>query len=137
MRFRYIKEHRDSLNIKKACKILNVSRAGYYKYLSHKPSARDIENQVISEEIKKIFEEHKGRYDSLRISKVLENQGLKVNRKRVSRLMRLMGLCPKATRYKYKKYNQKNNHEDYPNLLNQIFKAEGKKFIKSTDLCVY
>lgn len=42
----------------------------------------------------------------MRIAKVLEIQELKVNQKRVSRLMRLMGLCPKGTNYKYKKYNQ-------------------------------
>ena len=97
VRFRYIKEHVDSLNIKRACKILNVSRSGYYKYLECKPSSRDIENEVLSAEIKKIFEEHKGRYGSLRISKVLEQNGIKVNRKRVARLMRLMGLYSKGT----------------------------------------
>lgn len=32
IRFKYIKENARSLNIKKACKTLNVSRSGYYKY---------------------------------------------------------------------------------------------------------
>ena len=84
MRFQYIKENQDSLNIKKACRLLNVSRSGYYKYLERKPTARDIENQVLSEEIKRIFDEHRGRYGSLRIAKVLELPGLHVNRKRIS-----------------------------------------------------
>ena len=115
------------MNIKKACKILNVSRSGYYKYLEHKPSARDIENEVLSNEIRKIFEEHKGRYGSLRISKVLEQNGIKVNRKRVARLMRLMGLYSKGSQYKYKKYHRNNSKEEHANLLNQIFKASDKK----------
>ncbi len=51
---------------------MNVSRSGYYKYLNQRPSARDIENQVLSNDIKKILEDHKSRYGSLRISKVLE-----------------------------------------------------------------
>lgn len=113
--------------IKKAYKILKVSRSDYYNYLSHKPSARDIENRLISEEIQKIFAEHKDRYASMHIAKVLETQGLKINRTQVSRLMRLMGLCHKGTNYKYKRYNQQNKHEEYPNLLNRIFKAESKK----------
>lgn len=113
---------------------MNVSRSGYYKYLNQKPSARDIENQVLSENIKQVFEEHKGRYGSLRISKVLEQQGLKVNRKRVARLMRLMGLCTKGTRYRYKKYNQKVQGVEHPNLLNQIFKADGKNKIWVGDI---
>lgn len=60
---------------------------------------------MLSQEIKTIFKEHKRRYGSLRIAKVLKNRGSKVSRKRVSRFMRPMGLCPKGTRYKYKKYN--------------------------------
>ncbi|HDR7790966.1 MULTISPECIES: IS3 family transposase [Bacillus] len=43
---------------------------------------------MLSEEIQQIFEEHKGRYGSLRITKVLEKKGIKVNRKRVGKLMR-------------------------------------------------
>lgn len=70
----------------------------------------------------------------MRIAKVLEIQGLKVNRKRVSRLMRLMGLCPKGTNYKYKKYNQQNKHEEHPNLLNRIFKANAKNKIWVGDI---
>lgn len=70
----------------------------------------------------------------MRIAKVLEIQGLKVNRKRISRLMRLMGLCPKGTNYKYKKYNQQNKHEEHPNLLNSIFKANAKNKIWVGDI---
>lgn len=90
----YIKERQNTLNIKKVWKNLIVSWAGYYKYVSHKSSAGDIENQVFCEEIKKRFKEHRGRYGSLCIVKILENQGLNVNRKCVSHFMRLMGLCP-------------------------------------------
>ena len=134
IRFKYIKEHQNSSYIKKACRILKVLRSDYYNYLSHKPSTRDIENRLISEEIQKIFAEHKGRNASIRIAKVLETQGLKVNRTQVSRLMRLMGLCRKGTNYKYKRYNQQNKHEEHLNLLNRIFKAESKNKIWIGDI---
>ena len=122
------------MNIKKACKLLKVSRSGYYKYLERKPSARDIENSVLSTEIKKIFDEHRSRYGSLRITKVLEQNGIKVNRKRVARLMRMMNLSPKGTNYKYKRYHQKNAKEEHANLLNQIFKATDKNKIWVGDI---
>ncbi len=48
--------------------------------------------------------------------------------------MHLMGLCPKGTRYKYKKYNQQNKHEEHPNLLNRIFKAQAKNKIWVGDI---
>lgn len=45
-----------------------------------------------------------------------------------------MGLCPKGTNYKYKKYNQQNKHEEHPNLLNRIFKANAKNKIWVGDI---
>lgn len=129
-----MKENRDKYNIKKACKALNVSRAGYYKYLNHKPSNSDIENEVLSKEIKQIFEENKGRYGSIRIAKVLDQKGLHVSRKRVSRIMRNMKLTPKGCRYRYKHYNQKTNAVERPNLLNQVFESDVKNKIWVGDI---
>ncbi|MBP2643346.1 MAG: family transposase [Firmicutes bacterium] len=68
------------------------------------------ENEVLSTEIRKIFEEHKGRYGSIRISKALD--------KKVSLLMRGMKLYPRGTRYRYKRYNQELASVERPNLLN-------------------
>ncbi|WP_235601241.1 IS3 family transposase [Tissierella sp. P1] len=134
MRFQYIKDNQDSLNIKKACKTLGVSRVGYCKYLNHKPSKRDLENEALKEVIKESFDKNKGRYGSIRIGKVLEQRRIHVNRKRISRLMREMNLCPKGTRYNYKKYNQKNRGEERPNLLNQMFVTDTKNKIWVGDI---
>ncbi|MGR5907947.1 transposase [Bacillus paranthracis] len=100
VRFQYLKENKHKYNIKKACQTLNISRSGYYEYLQRKPSKRVLENEVLSEEIQQIFKEHKGRYGSLRITKVLEKKGIKVNRKRVGKLMRQMKLYAKGSRYR-------------------------------------
>ncbi len=113
---------------------MNVSRAGYYKYLNHKPSNRDIENEVLSKEIKQIFEDNKGRYGSIRIAKVLGQKGIHVSRKRVSRLMRNMKLLPKGCRYRYKHYNQKVKAIERPNLLNQVFESDSKNKIWVGDI---
>lgn len=56
VRLQYIKYNQDHVNIKKACKALDVSRSGYYKYLDHKPSKRDMDNEVLKEIIREIFE---------------------------------------------------------------------------------
>ena len=93
-----------------------------------------IENKILGERIKHIFVEHKGRYGCLRISKALENEGLKVNHKRVSKLMRPMGLYAKGTRYRYKHYQNAVKNEERPNLLNQIFKATDRNKIWLGDI---
>ena len=53
MRFQFLKEHQKKYNIKKACKILKVSRSGYYDYLNRRKSDRAIENEALTEMIKK------------------------------------------------------------------------------------
>lgn len=93
-----------------------------------------LENEVLSTEIKKIFEEHKGRYGSIRISKVLKQQGITANRKRVSRLMRTMKLLPKGTRYRYKRYNQQSSSIERPNLLNQSFQTDDRNKVWVVDI---
>ena len=113
---------------------MGVSRAGYYKYLNHKPSQRDLENAALKEVIKEVFDEHKGRYGSIRIGKVLNQRGIHANRKRISRLMREMNLCPRGTRYHYKKYNSKIRGEERPNLLNQVFLTDSKNKIWVGDI---
>lgn len=35
------------------CKVLKVSRSGYYKHISKTKSKRDIENEILSDYIKK------------------------------------------------------------------------------------
>ena len=64
-------------------------------------------NEKSSEKIKSVFHEHKGRYGAVRITKVLHNTGILTNTKRVGKLMHLMGLYAKGSRYKYKHYNRK------------------------------
>lgn len=93
-----------------------------------------LENEILSTEIRKIFEEHKGRYGSIRITKALEQKGIIVNRKRVSKLMRTMKLNPKGTRYRYKRYNQETASIERPNLLNQSFKTDKKNKIWVGDI---
>lgn len=84
---------------------------------------------MLSEEIQKISEEHKGRYGSLRITKVLEKKEIQVNRKRVGKLMRQMKLYAKGSRYRYKHYNKKSHSIERPNLLNQVFQADHRNKI--------
>lgn len=113
---------------------MEVSRSGFYEYLHRRPSRRVLENDILKDEIKSIFEENKGRYGSLRIAKVLSKRGVTVNRKRIGRLMSGMNLFAKGARYHYKHYNKKAATSDRPNLLNQIFSAPGKNRIWVGDI---
>ncbi|GEM_PF-1762200 len=74
VRFQFLKENQNRYNIKKACKILRISRSGYYDFLQRKKSKRIIENEALTEMIEDIFHGNSGRYGARRIQQVLEQK---------------------------------------------------------------
>lgn len=62
-------------------------------------------NAELEEKIKKLFEEHHGNYGYRRITKELYNQGEVVNKKKVQRIMRKLGLKCVAYTRKSRKYS--------------------------------
>ena len=70
------------------CKVLKVSRSGYYSWSKRKPSKRSIENQILVEHIRKIHKESKGTYGSPRITEELKINYVHVSRPRIARLMK-------------------------------------------------
>ena len=77
--------------------MLNIARSGYYAYLHRRKSKNKIENEALAEMITDVFYEHKGRYGARRIQRVLAQQNVPVNPKRVSRLVSEHGLIAKGT----------------------------------------
>lgn len=76
--------------ITELCKLLGVSRSGYYRYLAQKEVNRSSE---IKQQIQAIYTERKGTYGYRRIqAELLRQYGNLVNHKKVLRLMQLLGL---------------------------------------------
>lgn len=98
VRFGFIAEHGPVFGIRYLCQALNVSPAGFYKWRGRKESDRARENFRLGKRIRKLFSEHDGNYGSPRIHAALRRLGARVNRKRVERLMRDMGLVGKVSR---------------------------------------
>lgn len=111
------------VSIQRLCNYLGVSRSGYYAFLKREPSNLELENAALSEYIRVIFFEHKGRYGARRIQITLKrNYGISISRKRIGRLLRKQGLYTKGIRRKYRK--QSAMRDANPNLLKQKFYAE-------------
>jgi len=100
---------------------LGISRSGFYAYCERKPSDRQLEKEVFSQKIREVFEQHPGRYGAKRIAHSLQDEGIKVNRKRIEKLMRSMGLYAKGARRAYKNYNKKHSNRACANVLQQDF----------------
>ena len=91
---------------------MRISRSRYYDYLKRRKSKRAIENEALTEMIEDVFHEHQGRYGARRIQKVLDQQNVHVNPKRVSRLMSEHGLIAKGTRKLYRYQANKTAYDE-------------------------
>lgn len=97
-RFGFIAEHGNRFGFRYLCEQLAVSPSGFYKWQKRKESARTKANRELSYDIQRLYAEHDGNYGSPRIYAALREQGKSVNHKRVTRLMRDMGLVGKVSK---------------------------------------
>jgi putative transposase len=74
------------------CRLLGVSRSGYYAWRERPASARTRSNLVLTERIRTIDERSRGTYGAPRIYAELRYDGVPCSRKRVARLLRHAGL---------------------------------------------
>jgi transposase InsO family protein len=84
--------------LKRACELLEVSRAAYYAHRAGIPSARQLADEQLTEHIRQAHQASKGRYGAPRIHAELRRRGHRHARKRVARLMRAAGLCGRRPR---------------------------------------
>lgn len=106
------------------CRALEVSASGYYAWRSRKPSQRSIEDDTLLFKIVVIFKKMKERYGSPRIQEELRDEGCRVSRKRVERLMRLKGLRAKQTKKFKATTDSKHDHPVAANELGQDFEID-------------
>lgn len=82
-----------TIDVAVACRILGVSRSGYYDWLGRPPSAREEANTLLLKHIKEVHEDSRKTYGWPRVHAELTlGRGLAVNHKRVARLMREAGI---------------------------------------------
>lgn len=118
-----VKSNEEHFPVGMMCRLLSVSRSGYYSWKNRSLSGRDQANQELLTEIKRVFEDEKGRPGSPRISRRLQEEGKSASRHRVAKLMKDNGLRAKAAK-KYKATTNSNHSLPVaPNHLAQNFEA--------------
>jgi putative transposase len=92
-RFRFIAEEAAQFPVSLLCRVLGVTRQGYYAWIRRPPSARARADAELGERIAAIHDEVAGIYGAPRIHAELRlGHGIRVGRKRVARLMRDLGI---------------------------------------------
>lgn len=101
-----------------------IVRSSYYKWLNRKKTKRDIENETLIKEMKKLYNEVYGIYGYRRLTMNLNRRLNKnYNHKRIYRLMKLVGL-KSVIRRKKKRYVKSTPQHVAENLLNRDFTSE-------------
>ena len=120
--------------MEKMAKVLDVSKSGYYVWLSYPESGRKRERFYLDAVVKAAFEASHSRYGSLKIACQLAAQGNPYSRSRVADSMRRQGLRSKVRRKFVVTTDTKHNLKASPNLLNRDFDVDCPNNVWSSDI---
>jgi putative transposase len=90
--FRFIAAEEANFDVAVMCRVLCVSRSGYYAWARRPPSQRSIDNEALTAQIRRVHSASGETYGWRRVTRELRREGREVNHKRVERLMRCEGL---------------------------------------------
>ncbi len=88
MKYRCIDENRGSFALGLMCRVLGVSRSGYYAWKQRKPSQRRRDDRQLVRHIREIHAASRKSYGSPRVHRELRARGYACGRARVARIMR-------------------------------------------------
>ena len=115
-----IYRHKEKYSISEMCRFFEVSRSGYYGYVSRMDiPAKDL---PLAEKIRECQCECGKTYGYRRVHTWLERKGIHRNPKTILRVMQKYNLLSVIRRKKYRNYGEYLHR--YPNLLNRDFHAE-------------
>jgi transposase InsO family protein len=123
MKFVFIDAEKANFPVRALCRILRVSRQGYYAFAKRPPSARSTSDSALRARVTQVHDESAKRYGSPRVLHELRRQGLRVGKRRVERTMRNLGLVARPMR-RFRVTTQANPaHAIVPNVLDRNFTA--------------
>jgi putative transposase len=130
----FIRNHHEEYRVRLMCRILQVSRSGYYAWLSRPESRRSFENRRLLSQIRMIHDRSRRLYGSPRITAELRAEGFGCGENRVARLMRLHGIRARtAPKFKVTT-DSKHNLPVAPNLLNRQFTVDRPNAVWVSDI---
>jgi len=134
MKYEFIHTNRSVFGIENMCRVLRLSRSGYYDWIGRHESTRSIENRLLLKVIKDVHRDSHGIYGSPRIADGLHGLGYTASRPRVARLMRNNGIRSKIKRKFKVTTNSDHKLPISPNLLDQDFYVSAPGLILVSDI---
>jgi putative transposase len=123
MKFDFIHAEKANFTIAAMCRVLEVTRQGYYAYLKRPQSPRVAADALLQAQVKQAFEQSGERYGSPRVLHQLRREGHAASKRRVERAMRSQGLYARRPRRWRLTTRADASHAVEPNVLDRDFVA--------------
>ncbi len=112
-----------AFSIQAMCRVLQVSRSGYYEFLGRPPCCHSLVDDALRSQIRAAFKQGRKNYGTRRIKLELAEQQVTVSRRRIGRLMREEDLKVQTKRKFKATTDSKHDKPIAPNLLKRDFTA--------------
>jgi putative transposase len=136
LRFDFIRQQMKAYPVTVLCKVMKVSRSGFYDYLRrfNNGTDEDPEQAALTARIHAIFKEHRSKYGSRRILNQLKEEGFGIGRYKVRRIMKDLGLKAKISRRFKVTTDSRHSFPVAPNVLNRNFDVAAPNKVWTADI---
>jgi len=138
VRYRFIKEQHEWHKVTTLCRVMDVSRSGYYQWLDRKPCARVIANARLGKRVVRLHYKYREAYGSEKICNELRKKGIRCSPRRIAKIKRNLALWTKRRRRFVFLRNSDSRHARHDNLLRRRFKVNQPNRVWASDVtCVW
>ena len=134
MRYVFIRVEKANYPVRMLCRVLLVSRGGYYSWEKRPESCHAREDEALVLKLKVLYKVNRETYGSPRLYRELKDQGFKVGRNRIARLMRENGLVATKPKRFRKTTDSSHSQPVAENVLNGKFEVPGPNRAWVTDI---
>ena len=125
MRYAFIRGHTSEFPTLVLCRVLQVSRSGYYSWLGRKPSKRSRRRMALTHAVKKSFHNSHEIYGHRKVQEdLVKEEKIEVCPETVRSIMNEQGMRPKVQRKFVISTHSDHSHLTAANLLNRDFTAD-------------
>ena len=126
MKYVWIRGHADEFPVALMCRVLKVSRSGYYGWLVRRPSQRKKRRKQIAAAARQSHQDSNRIYGYRKVhEELVQDKGLKCCKETVRKVMRRLGIRSKVTRKFIVTTNSRHRRPVAANKLDRDFRASG------------
>jgi putative transposase len=134
VKYAFIAAEKAVFPVSALCRVLAVSRSGFYGWLGRKPSKRRAQDAQLGERVEQIHNSSRKTYGSPRVHDALKDEGISTSRKRVARLMRERDLAAQQPKRFRVTTNSRHALPIAANLLQRNFRAAAPDRVWAADI---